>query len=70
MSWFPGKNDPELERLATIIFNLRRELFLQTKFLRPQERVWEEEYEIRAREKLNEDNLREWDLDTRRIIQG
>ena len=70
MSWFPRKNDPELERLAGIIFGLRRELFLRDGYSRAQERVWETPEEEARRERHNEEALIAWDNETRKLILG
>lgn len=68
MAWFP--DNPEADRLAGIVFDLRRELFMGTEYRRAQERVWEEEDEEARRNKRNEEALMRWDLKTRRMILG
>lgn len=68
--WFPETPDPEKERLAAVILDLRRELFLRCEFQRSQERVWETEEEEKRRERRNEEALKKWDLQTRRLILG
>jgi hypothetical protein len=70
MSWFPEKNDPELERLAGIVFDLRRELFRQTEYEDGPEREWETTETEKLREIANERALMAWDLQTRRMILG
>lgn len=70
MSWFPERNDPELERLAALVFDLRRDVFRLEHYHRAQEGVWETEEEEKRRERQNEEALMEWDNDTRRLILG
>ena len=70
MAWFPEKNDPELERLAGIVFDLRRELFLRTRYQGAHEREWESDEREKRREEENERRVMEWDNDTRKIILG
>lgn len=70
MSWFPDKNDPELERLAGIIFDLRRKLFLETKYRHAHEREWETAEQEARRDRDNEAAVMRWDLETRRLILG
>ncbi len=66
MPWFT--DNAEAEQLAGIIFDLRRGLFLATEYHRAQEGVWETAEQEKRRERSNEDRLREWDNETRRII--
>ncbi len=68
--WFPEKNDPELERLGAIIFDLRREQFIREIRHEAQERVWETAEQESSREAWNEQKLREFDLETLRLIRG
>lgn len=70
MAWFPEKDDPELERLAQLIWDLRREKFCREILERPHERVWEEEDARERREARNEKKVHEFDLETIRIIRG
>ena len=70
MAWFPGRMSPEMERLAEIIFVLRRELFLLTEYERSQEGVWEMEEEEKRRDLRNDEAVKEWDNETRKIIHG
>lgn len=66
MPWFT--DNPEAERLAGIIFDLRRDLFRYERFSRAQEGVWETVEEEERRARRNEERLREWDNETRGII--
>jgi hypothetical protein len=68
--WFPDKNDVEIERLAAIIWDLRREKFLREVYTNAHEREWETGEQEKRREKRNEEALIEFDLETRRIIMG
>ncbi len=70
MSWFPDKDNPELERLADIIFVLRRRLFRHEKFFPAHEREWESDEQEKRRERQTEEALMEWDNETRRLILG
>ncbi len=68
--WFPDKNDPNLERLADMVFSLRRDVFRLEHYERAQEGVWEDEERGRRREQSNEERLMKWDNETRRMILG
>lgn len=68
--WFPEKNDPELERLASLIFDLRREVFMLTEYSGPPPGQWEDERHEKTREESNADKVREFDLETLRIVRG
>ncbi len=70
MAWFPERNDPELERLAAIIFDLRREVFRSQHYHAAHEREWETVEQEARRERRNQEALREWDNDTLRMIRG
>jgi hypothetical protein len=70
MSWFEGKNDDDLERLAGIIWDLRRELYMRTVYRPAHEREWESDEAECRREKDNEESLMKFDLETRRLILG
>jgi hypothetical protein len=66
LPFFP--DDPEQDRLARIIWDVRRELFRLTIYSRAHEREWEDDEHERLREKSNEDRLREFDRETRLLI--
>lgn len=70
MSWFPEKNDPELERLAELAEDLRRELFMWTEFRRPPPLMRETQEQKCWREKHNEEAWMAWSNQTRRLILG
>lgn len=67
MAWF-GDNDERAERLAGIVFDLRRELFRRTVYRHAHERVWETNEEEARRNEANEEALMKWDLETHRLI--
>lgn len=68
--WFPDKNDADLERLAAIVFDLRRDKFRHEILERPQEGVWISPEKEKAMEARNDELLMEFDLETRRLILG
>lgn len=70
MAWFPDRADPDLERLATLVAELRLELFRLKRLKRAQEGVWEDEADERRRERYNEEALMKWQSETRRLILG
>ncbi len=70
MTWFPEKNDPELERLAALIFDLRRELFRHARYKSAHEREWETEEDEQRRERDNQQRLQAWDNETLQVIKG
>ncbi len=68
--WFPAKNDSDLERLADMVFSLRRDEFQRKHYERAQEGVWEDEKRQQRRERSNEERLMKWDNETRKMILG
>lgn len=67
MGWFDD-GDQRAERLAGVIFDLRRHLFLKTVHRPAPEREWETEEQETARERRNDEALMQWDLETRKLI--
>lgn len=70
MTRFPGDVDPQRERLAALVFALRREVFMAKHYRRVQERVDADEEQECLRDRANEAALRQWDEETRQLILG
>ncbi len=70
MPWFPERNNVDLERLADMVFSLRRQVFRLHHYEWPPPGQWEDEEHEKRRERDNEERLMEWDNDTRRLILG
>ncbi len=70
MAWFPERNDPDLERLADLVFGLRREVFRVEEYQHAPPGQWEDEVHERRRERSNQERLMKWDNDTLRMIRG